>query len=64
MDLTKAAAIFLFYICASTIRAKKCGKSKNKPTLTKLYLMEQRALKNVNNSLTTTIYSYLGTSGG
>jgi hypothetical protein len=27
-------------------------------------LMEQHALKNVNNSLKTNIYSYLGTSGG
>ncbi len=27
-------------------------------------LMEQRALKNVNNSLNTNVYSYLETSGG
>jgi hypothetical protein len=27
-------------------------------------LMEQRALKNVNNGLNTNIYSYLETSGG
>ncbi len=30
----------------------------------KVFLMEQRALKNVNNCLYTNIYSYLETSGG
>ncbi len=29
-----------------------------------LFLMEQQALKNVSNCLSTTIYSYLETSGG
>jgi hypothetical protein len=33
-------------------------------SLSKLDVMEQRALKNVNNCLNTTIYSYLETSGG
>ncbi len=33
-------------------------------SLSKFDEMEQRALKNVNNCLNTTIYSYLETSGG
>ncbi len=34
------------------------------PGISKLFLMEQHALKNVNNYLNTNIYSYLETSGG
>jgi hypothetical protein len=33
-------------------------------SLSKLHVMEQRTLKNVNNCLNTTIHSYLETSGG
>ncbi len=41
-----------------------CQMLRQEPSCVEQFLLEQHALKNVNNFLNTNIYSYLETSGG